>query len=288
MVTVNRIRLTGLLPGSPRLARASLIVAAFAVAAPPAPAPDAPLPRTPALVAQALTKTHADLRRAISGWSPRSDAAPPDVVLYALYEQRLYRLLARETKLASATLPALAPGLRGTTRDLLAAHRELYRLTPPLPAHAAIKVGPAAPAAQLLAYYREGQRRFGVPWDVLAAVNFVESKFGKLRNASASGAQGPMQFMAATWARYGLGGNVRDAHDAILGAANYLRASGAPHDLRRALHAYNPSSAYVDGVLRYARQMHAMFYDFYNWQVFLKTRHGERRVTGPGLASPRS
>jgi membrane-bound lytic murein transglycosylase B len=169
---------------------------------------------------------------------------------------------------------------------LLAAHRELYRLTPPLPSRAKIKTGPAAPAATLLSHYREAQRRFHVPWDVLASVNFVESKFGKLRNASASGAQGPMQFMPATWARYGLGGNVHDAHDAILGAANYLHVSGAPQNIERALHAYNPSPSYVDAVLRYARAMRsdrAMFYELYNWQVFLKTPRGERRVTGPGL-----
>jgi membrane-bound lytic murein transglycosylase B len=138
----------------------------------------------------------------------------------------------------------------------------------------------------LLTYYREGQRRFGVPWNILASVNFVESKFGKLRNASASGAQGPMQFMPATWARYGLGGDVHDPRDAILGAANYLNASGALRDMRRALHAYNPSPAYVDAVLRYARTLRrdrAMFYELYNWQVFLKTPRGERRVTGPGL-----
>jgi membrane-bound lytic murein transglycosylase B len=125
-----------------------------------------------------------------------------------------------------------------------------------------------------------------VPWNVLAAVNFVESKFGKLRSASAAGAQGPMQFMPATWRRYGLGGNVHDPHDAVLGAANYLRASGAPRDLRRALHAYNPSAAYVDAVLRYARRIassRTMFYALYNWQVFVKTPQGDRRVTGPGL-----
>jgi membrane-bound lytic murein transglycosylase B len=214
-------------------------------------------------------------------WTPKSAPAPRDVVLYALYEQRLYRLLAREPKLADAVLPALPASLRATTRDLLAAHRELYRLTPPLPAGATIRVGPAAPASALLADYREAEHRFHVPWNVLASVNFVESKFGKLRNASASGAQGPMQFMPATWAAYGLGGNVHDAHDAILAAANYLHTSGAPRNLRRALHAYNPSPAYVDAVLRYARRMPAMFYDLYNWQVFLKTGHGERRVTGP-------
>jgi soluble lytic murein transglycosylase-like protein len=232
-------------------------------------------------VARALTETHADLDAAISQWSPKSARAPRDVVLYSLYDQRLYRLLARDHKLADATLPALPAGLRATTRDLLVAHRELYRLTPPLPARTTIKVGRAAPASSLLADYREAQRRFQVPWNVLAAVNFVESKFGKLRNASASGARGPMQFMPATWAEYGLGGNVHDAHDAILGAAHFLHASGAPQNMRRALHAYNPSPAYVDAVLRYARRMPTLFYELYNWQVFLKTPYGERRVTGP-------
>ena len=246
-----------------------------------APPPTAALPSSPALVAKALTETHAELGSGIARWTPKSTPAPHEVVLDALYEQRLYRLLAREGKLADATLPLLPAGLRATTRDLLAAHRELYRLTPPLPAGAAIKVGPAAPASSLLAYYGEAARRFHVQWNVLASVNFVESKFGKLRNASASGAQGPMQFMPATWAHYGLGGNVHDAHDAILGAANYLHTSGAPRSMRRALRAYNPSAVYVDAVLRYARRMPELFYDLYNWQVFLKTAHGERRVTGP-------
>src|SRR5262249_15779903 len=86
----------------------------------------------------------------------------------------------RKAKLADATLPKLPGSLRATTRDLLVAHRELYRLTPPLPAGTAIKVGPAAPASSLLAYYREAQRRFRVPWNVLASVNFVESRFGQV------------------------------------------------------------------------------------------------------------
>jgi soluble lytic murein transglycosylase-like protein len=281
MVTANRIRLTGLLRRSPRLARASLLVALFALA--PAPAPDAPLPRNAGAVAKVLTHTRDDLRVAIARWTPKSAQPPRDLVLQALYEQRLYRLLARDTRLAAATLPRLAPDDRAIVRDMLVAHRELFRLTPPLPSRERIKVGRAPPAASLLGYYREGERRFHVAWNVLAAVNFVESKVGKLRNASAAGAQGPMQFMPATWTEYGLGGNVHDAHDAILGAANYLRASGAPHDIRRALHAYNPSRAYVDAVLRYARRIPTTFYELYNWQVFLKTRQGERRVTGPGL-----
>ena len=282
--TLRTIRLTGLLTRSPRLARASLLVAAVSFG--PPPVPDAPLPRDPAAVAIALARTRSDLQAAIGRWTPKSAVPPREVVLYALYEQRIYRLLARDKKLARVTLSSLAPRLRAATRDLLVAHRELYRLTPPLPSHTSIKVGRAAPAATLLAYYREAGEQFHVPWDVLASVNFVESKFGKLRNASAAGAQGPMQFMPATWREYGLGGNVHDAHDAILGAANYLHASGAPRNVRRALHAYNPSPVYVDAVLRYARRLRAdrtTFFELYNWQVFVKTARGDRRVTGPGL-----
>jgi len=233
-----------------------------------------------------LTATTSDLGAAIGRWEPKSASPTNDVVLHALFQQRLYRLLARDTKLSSSALALLQPALRAKSRDLLVAQRELYRLTPPLPSQVRIKVGASPPAATLLSYYREAQRRFGVQWNVLAAVHFVESKFGKLRNASAAGAQGPMQFMPATWKRYGLGGNVHDPHDAVLGAANYLHASGAPRNLRRALHAYNPSPVYVDAVLRYARRLQAdrtLFYELYSWQVFLKTRNGDRRVTGPGL-----
>jgi membrane-bound lytic murein transglycosylase B len=244
------------------------------------PSPGAPIPRAPAPLAQALVRTTAGLETAVRGWTPKTHPPTADATAYALYQQRIYRLLARDEKLARATLPLLAPPSRRVSRDLIAAHRELYRLTPPLPARA-IKIGPAAPATALLGYYRAAERRFRVGWNVLAAVNFVESKFGKLRSTSAAGAQGPMQFLPATWRRYGLGGDVHDPHDAILGAANYLHASGAPRDLRGALHAYNPSSAYVDAVLRYARVMRSRFYQLYCWQVFVKTPSGDRRVTGP-------
>jgi membrane-bound lytic murein transglycosylase B len=79
---------------------------------------------------------------------------------------------------------------------------------------------------------------------------------------------------------------VLDPHDAILGAANYLHASGAPGDYRRALYAYNRSPLYVDAVLRYANQMKRdvkAFYAYYAWQVWIRTPSGPRRITGPGL-----
>jgi membrane-bound lytic murein transglycosylase B len=251
-----------------------------------APAPNAPLPATPSALATALGATESALASGIDAW--RASGAPTpsgDLTLTALYEQRIYRLLSAKRPLARATLARLRPPLLSFARDVVTAHRELAALTPGLKTRV-VHVGPAAPPAELLADYREAQSRFGVPWYVLAAVNFVESAFGKVRSASAAGAQGPMQFLPSEWRTYGLGGNVHDPHDAILGAANFLHAAGARRSLARALHAYNPSRLYVDAVLRYARRMRVdirAFYVFYSWQVYVRTRSGVRRVTGPGL-----
>jgi membrane-bound lytic murein transglycosylase B len=259
----------------------ALVPSAFAS---PPPARE-PVPHDAAHLARALVDTDAGLRGAIAAWSDRSSPPPADAVLYALYEQRIYRTLARDDALARATVARLPAPLARAARDLVAAQSRLYRLTPPIPAKA-IRVASPPAATRLLGWYREGSRRFRVPWNVLAAVHFAESKFGKIRSASAAGAQGPMQFLPSTWRRYGLGGDIRDPHDAILGAANYLRAAGAPGNLRRALFAYNHSSAYVDSVLRYARRMAAdrtSFFALYLWQVFVKTPSGDRRVTGPDL-----
>jgi membrane-bound lytic murein transglycosylase B len=96
-----------------------------------------------------------------------------------------------------------------------------------------------------------------------------------------------MQFIPSTWEAYGMGGDIDDPRDAIMGAANYLHASGAPGDSAQALYAYNPSDAYVRAVLRYAhaisRDRHRYF-GFHSWQVFVNTPDGIVRITGPGLA----
>ena len=106
-----------------------------------------------------------------------------------------------------------------------------------------------------------------------------------MRNNGTAGAQGPMQFIPATWAAYGMGGDIQDPHDAILGAANYLHANGAPGDYRSALYHSTPSSLYVDAVLAYAgriRRDTRNFFSYYPWQVFVRTPQGVRRVAGPG------
>ncbi len=211
---------------------------------------------------------------------------PLDVELLALYQQRIVRTLAGNPRLAHAVLTLLPSLVVAEAINDVAASAQLLTLASPVKHPGLIRTRPSPPPGVLLGYYREAQGRFGVPWQLLAAVNFVESKFGKVVSASSAGAQGPMQFIPSTWAAYGMGGDVHDPHDAILGAANYLHASGAPLDERGALYHYNPVNAYVNAVMRYARQMTLdprSFYAYYNWQVFVITRNGERRLTGPGL-----
>ena len=149
-----------------------------------------------------------------------------------------------------------------------------------------LRVARPAPAAALRRHYGEGQRRFGVHWTILASVNFVESAFGRVRSASEAGARGPMQFLPSTWRQYGMGGDIDKPRDAILGAANYLRAAGARADLDRALFAYNHSTSYVRAIRRFAARMRAderAFLTYYSWQAFTRTRDGgSRRLTGPG------
>jgi Transglycosylase SLT domain len=268
------------------------VLAAVAVAAAlalplAAPPPNAPLPSDAAPIAQRLAATTESLHTAIDLWRATGTRRPPrQLRLWALHQQRLYLALGvAPRRLGDAVVGRLPRKLQADARDVVAARRALVRLTPPTTRPLSeFRTGPAEAGDRLLGYYREAQRRFGVAWQILAAVNFVETAFGKVRSPSTAGAQGPMQFLPATWRAYGLGGDIHDPRDSILGAANYLRASGAPGDLRRALYAYNHSTLYVDAVLAYARVMRRdvrAFYGFHAWQVFVRTPNGYRRITSP-------
>ncbi|MEA2517703.1 MAG: hypothetical protein QOG16_1541, partial [Actinomycetota bacterium] len=116
-------------------------------------------------------------------------------------------------------------------------------------------------------------------------LNFVESRFGRILGPSSAGAEGPMQFLPSTWDVYGNGGNINDPHDAVIGAARYLSSSGAPDRMWDALFAYNRSNDYVRAILIYARQMMRdpnMFYAYYHWQVYVRTKDGDVQMSGPG------
>ncbi|MFC5828508.1 transglycosylase SLT domain-containing protein [Nonomuraea insulae] len=265
------------------VARPSTALSSTTASAKVLPAPDEKIPGTAAPLATALKKTSAALDDAIDAWTKKGEP-PEDVVLLALHHQRLYRYAARHPKVASRAFARLPSALAAQAKDNTRAIRELLALAHPIKPSATFKTQPARPAAELLGYFKKAERRFGVEWEVLAAVMLAETKFGRVKSDSHVGAQGPMQFMPATWKAYGLGGDVQDPRDAVMGAANYLKASGAPRDYRRALHAYNPSQAYVNAILLHARQIKRdprAYYTYYNWQVFVLTTAGERRLTGP-------
>jgi hypothetical protein len=211
---------------------------------------------------------------------------PTEIVLQALYQQRICRTLAGDPKLAAATLARLPPDIRPVPQSVVAASSLFHGLVRPVSDPAAFRTGPPKPAGVLLRYYREAERRFAIGWEVLAALNYIESKFGRVKSTSYAGAQGPMQFIPSTWVAYGMGGDIQDPHDAILGAANYLHRSGAPGSYRQALYAYNHSRPYVDAVLLYARLIQRdirNYFAMYNWQVYVLTTKGAKRLTGPGL-----
>lgn len=252
------------------------------------PAPGTPIPREPGKLAAALEKVTDALKESLDEWVEDGDIyirAPKIVVWQTLYQQRIYRLLARREKLGDAVLDRLSGNLERFARGTVTAGRRLRSLVRAVDPDTEFKTQRPEPAGNLLRYYKKAQRRFDVVWEILAAVNYVETKFGRVKSASYAGAQGPMQFLPSTWDAYGMGGDIHDPHDAILGAANYLHASGAPGDYRKALYAYNPADEYVDAILLYAKQIFRAprnYFAYFNWQVFVITTEGEERLTGPG------
>ena len=101
----------------------------------------------------------------------------------------------------------------------------------------------------------------GLHWSLLAAIGHVETGHGRNKNVSSAGAMGPMQFMPATWAAYGLDGDgdgvadILNPFDAVYSAAFYLCDHGAGfggQSLYDAVFAYNHADWYVKKVLALA------------------------------------
>ena len=121
---------------------------------------------------------------------------------------------------------------------------------------------PARPAVrtydQLLALWQSAGQGYGVPWQVLAAINKIDSNFGQNMGPSSAGALGWMQFIPSSWMRWGMDADGDgladpwDPEDAVFAAARYLAAAGAHEDLERAIFAYNHAQWYVDDVLELA------------------------------------
>ncbi len=107
----------------------------------------------------------------------------------------------------------------------------------------------------LLPIFQAAGAAYGIPWQVLAAINEVETDYGRDLSVSSAGAEGWMQFLPSSWAQYAIDANgdgYKDPYnpaDAIFTAARYLRAAGGAQNIRAAVFAYNHSQAYVSSVM---------------------------------------
>ena len=205
------------------------------------------------------------------------DSPPEEYLSLGRRQQSAYHLLAAHPDWVPAVLNALPASIRSAVQANISAAQQIDDLngaSSALP-HWRI-IAPPAPEV-LLSYYREVQQAYGIAWQYLAAINLIETNMGRIQGLSSAGAQGPMQFMPATWASYGRG-DVNNPRDAILAAGRYLQAHGAPANMTRAIYAYNPSMLYVRAVQLYAEQMLASeraFLAYYNWEVYVQTKTGE-------------
>lgn len=210
----------------------------------------------------------------------RNPATPPaQLPALGQAQQQAYRTLVRHPEWDAEVLALVPERLRATVEANVAAGRELAALTPPPPPDTPLpkwRIVAPDPAEQLIPLYKAaGEAAGGVPWEYLAAIHLVETRMGRIKGDSTAGAQGPMQFIPTTWEIYGRGGDITSNRDAIYAAARYLRATGAPTDMARALRAYNNSARYVRAVTAYARQIEAderAYLGYHAWQVYYGSR----------------
>jgi hypothetical protein len=255
----------------------------------PVPGPNERIPRGAKTIARDLAaETEAlrdDLRAWLAAGSPKTRTDLRPLKLRGLYQQRLFRHLTKNEGKARRVVRRLDGKLASFAEKTIEVGAALRALVTPVEPPVRFKTHAPAHPAKLKRFYDKARRRSGIDWHVLASLNFVESKFGRVLGPSSAGARGPMQFLPSTWERYGNGGDIMDPHDSILAAARYLKAWGAPDRMHRALYAYNHSDVYVRAVLTYARMMRRNplnYYTYYFWQVFVITTEGDRQLTGPG------
>jgi hypothetical protein len=234
-----------------------------------------PLPATPTALAAELTEVE---RRLGHDGIDQASALP-----WGRRQQVLYRVLSAHPDWADAVLAAAGDDVRSVVGLNWQARSELSALTaseplrPTLPAWA---IRAPRPADELLGYYRESALANGVPWEVLAAINLVETRMGRIQGVSSAGAVGPMQFLPTTWARC-CTGDPTDDHDAIVGAGRYLVHRGAHDDLDKAIFGYNRSSHYVRAVRAYAEVLTLQpgrYYGYHAWDVVYPSSAGLVRL----------
>ncbi|MEB3331305.1 MAG: lytic transglycosylase domain-containing protein [Synechococcaceae cyanobacterium] len=233
------------------------------------------LPADPAALAALLVAVEQALR----------DPATPAAAQPALGHQQqvIYRVLARESGRAEQVAALLQPPWRRVLKLHLSARRAflaMARRRRPATSLPAWRIIPPRPPEQLLAWYRDAAKATGIAWQVLAAVNLVESGMGRIDGVSVAGARGPMQVLPTTWAEAGIGrgADIRDPRAAIHAAARYLVRRGGLRDIRRGLWGYNNSDDYGRAVLAYAELLRAdpaAYTGLYHWEIHVATARGD-------------
>jgi soluble lytic murein transglycosylase-like protein len=219
----------------------------------------------------------------------RNPASPEvDLVDAGKLQQIAYLRLSAHGEWLPGVLGAVPDWLRPVVQNNYDAMHSLGSLNGPVGKLPDWKIV-AAPAIEVLrGYYAEAEAKYGVRWYYLAAIHFIETDFSRIASDSVAGAEGPMQFIPSTWAAYGQG-DVHDTHAAILAAARYLKASGAPGNMNRAIYAYNPDDRYVTSVTKFAANIAAddrAFTGYYHWRVYVPTKSGPVFMEPSPAASP--
>ena len=193
-------------------------------------------------------------------------------------QQAAYRAIGHHPEwdgAARARIPAAMLGVYDLNVD---ARRQLGTLAHATDTVPAWRIEAPAPAEELLGYYREAESASGVGWNFLAAINLIETRFGRINGVSTAGAQGPMQFMPSTFGAYGDGGDIHSPHDSIMAAGRMLAANGFAADRDHAIYRYNNADAYVQAVDDYAAVLAedpAAFTGYYRWEVYYPTTAGD-------------
>jgi soluble lytic murein transglycosylase-like protein len=239
-------------------------------AEPPAPEPAAPVAEAPAAAAEPAPSVEpAPSAEPVPPVEPQASAPagqPSATPAEKAPEHKTQRTSAQPR---AHSRPRAETNFRGHRTPKRAAVKPVLPETVPGPLEPAFYVNDEAVIPRfLIKLYKQAGRHHHIPWPILAAINEIETDFGRNTAVSSAGAVGWMQFMPATWKVYGVDADhdgtrdPRNPRDAIFSAARYLRASGAKSNMRKAIFASNHAGWYVDSVLLRAER--------------IASQHGER------------
>src|SRR6476660_4685220 len=201
------------------------------------------------------------------------DPSSSEAVLMAAAhrQQAAYRALGRHPEWDPIARPRIPPSLLEIYDRNVDARRQLAAMSRAKDTLPAWRIVPPRPADELLGNYRESESASGVDWAYLAAINLIETGFGRIAGVSTAGAQGPMQFLPSTFSAYGDGGDIHSPRDSIMAAGRYLAANGFANDRDHAIFQYNHAAEYVRAVEDYAALIAAdpaAFAGYYRWDVY--------------------